>query len=137
MVKNTFTKQERLCSLSTIEWLFDGKGRSFSVFPLRYIYKVESANEENSSVPLPQVLLSISKKKFHQAVDRNRVKRLIREAYRQQKHSLVAYTNSKHLSLSLAIVFVGNTLPSQADIEESLSSALTRITKSLDHESAC
>ena len=138
---NTFTKAERLCSQTAIDWLFDGKGTSFSVFPLRVIFKavpVEGAScEEAVPAPvLPKLLLSVPKRKFHHAVDRNRVKRLLREAYRKQKHTLVAFTTEHHLSLAMAFVYMTDEPATAAGLEERVSTALSRIVRTLKHESA-
>ena len=135
---NTFTKAERLCSQTAIDWLFDGKGHSFSVFPLRVIFKavpVEAEGAIPASV-LPKLLLSVPKRKFHHAVDRNRVKRLLREAYRKQKHALVAFTTEHHLSLAMAFVYMTDEPATAAGLEERVSTALSRIVRTLKHESA-
>ena len=134
----TFTKAERLCSQAAIDWLFDGKGQSFSVFPLRVVCKAVPA--EAPTVPLPRLLISVPKKNFHHAVDRNRQKRLIREAYRKQKHELVRFAAGHRLAVTLAVIFVGkDELPASA-VEERLAAALSRLIKQLgsapDHEPA-
>ena len=78
-----FQKKERIISQKLIETLFNG-GNSHSVtaFPLRAVYMLRERQDRQEPV---EVLVSVSKKKFHHAVDRNRVKRQIREAYRLNK----------------------------------------------------
>ena len=135
----TFTKAERLCSQATIDWLFDGKGQSFSVFPLRIIYKsvpVEKKGETFPESPLPQILLSVPKKKIHHAVERNRIKRMLREAYRKQKSPLIALAAQQHLAITLAFIYVTDEVATTAELEERVSSALSRMVKTLQHESA-
>ena len=144
---NTFTKAERLCSQTAIDWLFDGKGTSFSVFPLRIVYKVlpdgkaSAAGNDSPDIPmplpspaLPQLLISVPKKKLHHAVDRNRIKRLLREAYRKQKRALVAHAAQHHLSVVMAFIYVADRVTTAAEAEASVSSALSRIVTSLQHE---
>lgn len=129
---NTFTKAERLCSQAAIDWLFDGKGNSFSVFPLRIIFKVTPSE----ATTLPKLLISVPKKKIHHAVNRNRIKRLLREAYRKQKHALIAFTTVHDLSITLAFVYISDELVSYTDLEKCVSTAQSRIIKTLEHELA-
>lgn len=75
-----FKKEERLCSKKLIEQLFR-EGSSFNLYPLRFIYIKQSP----AAAIVPQILVSVSKRNFKKAVDRNRLKRQIREAYRQNK----------------------------------------------------
>jgi len=76
---NTFPKHERLCSRKAIEALFAGGNRAFSAFPLRVVYR---------RAPELQILVSVSKRHFKHAVDRNRAKRQIREAWRLNRDIL-------------------------------------------------
>ena len=74
---NTLRKSERLDKKKVIEKMFAGGSRSFSVFPLRVVYLPVEELEVSASI-----LISVSKRRFKRAVKRNRVKRQIREAYR-------------------------------------------------------
>src|SRR3712207_3348747 len=90
--KNTLSKEERIYSLSLIDDLFKGgKSRSMTVFPLRAIYKSwdDDATDAGfqAATLCPKMLISVPKKHFHHAVDRNRVKRQVREAFRKNKRS--------------------------------------------------
>lgn len=73
-----------------IEKMFAGGSRSFSVFPLRVVY----LPVEELEAPV-SILVSVSKRRFKRAVKRNRVKRQIREAYRMNKHGLLAVLTEK------------------------------------------
>ena len=97
----TFNKRERIVSRKLIEQLFS-KGSSFSVsaFPLRVV--VMEIARLTEDVPV-QVLISVSKRHFKHAVDRNRVKRQVREAYRHHKQIL---TEKVHQEQTLAIAFI-------------------------------
>lgn len=82
----TFRKRERMVSNLLIEALFDnGKSLSVSAFPLRAVYQMIERRENHGPA---QILISVPKKRFKHAVDRNRVKRQIREAYRRHKQLL-------------------------------------------------
>ena len=83
----TFRKRERMVSQRLIDDLFaGGSSHSVAAFPLRAVYKLRERNDHE--VPL-QMLISVPKKHFHHAVDRNRVKRQVREAWRRHKSLLV------------------------------------------------
>ena len=80
----TYPKHEKLKSKTTIDLLFS-EGNSVSKFPLRLVY-VENT-EENAE--LIKMAVSVSKKYFKKAVDRNYYKRVLRETYRLNKHLLI------------------------------------------------
>ena len=80
----SFPKKEHLTSKLDIEALFTSKNRALKSFPLRVVYK--EVEEAPCSI---MVLISVSKRHFKHAVDRNRAKRQIREAYRLHKHILL------------------------------------------------
>jgi ribonuclease P protein component len=80
----TYPKKEKLKSKTTIDLLFS-EGNSVSKFPLRLVY-VEN-KEENAE--LVKMGVSVSKKYFKKAVDRNYFKRVLRETYRLNKHILI------------------------------------------------
>ncbi|MDR0543747.1 MAG: ribonuclease P protein component [Odoribacteraceae bacterium] len=84
MRAHTFSKSERLHLKHRIDALLRGR-ESFVSYPLRVIYRFSALQEGESPA---RVAVSVSKKRFKRAVDRNRVKRLTREAYRLHKHLL-------------------------------------------------
>lgn len=86
----TFPKKEKLKSKVVIDRLFK-EGVSKFKYPFKVLF-LEQVPQGNS---FPQVLISVSKRNFKHAVDRNRIKRLIREAYRLQKAELLALFLSK------------------------------------------
>lgn len=79
----TYPKTEKLKSTATIDLLFS-EGKSVSKYPLRLVY-VENPNETEKL----KFGVSVSKKYFKKAVDRNRFKRILRECYRLNKHQLL------------------------------------------------
>jgi ribonuclease P protein component len=80
----TYSKAEKLKSKTTIDLLFS-KGKSVSKYPLRLVY-IEGNFGEDTPIKMG---VSVSKKHFKKAVDRNYFKRVLRETYRLNKHLLL------------------------------------------------
>ncbi len=100
---NTFSKDERLCGELRLAELF-AHGENVVAFPLRACWQVTNHPAEHAA--RVQVLMSVPKKKLHRANKRNRVKRLLRESYRLQKHDLVAIAESEDKWLQVAFVWI-------------------------------
>lgn len=125
--RNTFKKSERLCSRILMDRLFQGENRSVSAYPIRAIFlPVESSVQEGVSV-----LISVPKKRFHDAVDRNRVKRQIRESYRKHKHALIAQMNESGRGLLMALVYVSDKKESTDYIEKRMARLLEKASEQL------
>ncbi len=133
--RHTFRKAERLCSKKHIEALFAGDNRSLTAYPLRAVYtetKVEKI--VNSNLPnckLVSLLISVSKRHFKHAVDRNRAKRLIREAYRLNKGLLLDHI-SEYTQLDLAFIWMSDELCDYAIIETKMKTLLQRIAEKIN-----
>ncbi len=128
----TFHRGERLKSRKTIERLFK-EGNSFAQYPLRVIWVVQE--ESQSDFPV-QFALSVSKKKFKRAVDRNRIRRLVREAYRLNKAILyeklgIEDTNAPQTAkqIALMIIYTGVEILTFAEIEKAMRELLRRFVK--------
>ncbi|MDD3005621.1 ribonuclease P protein component [Flavobacterium sp.] len=80
----TYPKKEKLKSKTTIDLLFS-EGNSVSKFPLRLVY----VENKEPNAELIKMGVSVSKKYFKKAVDRNYFKRVLRETYRLNKHLLI------------------------------------------------
>ncbi|MDM1294516.1 ribonuclease P protein component [Sphingobacterium sp. N143] len=105
-MKNTFTKEERLCAKKRIDTLFKS-GSSFVLYPFRVVFVFEKSNETEHFSPC-QSIISVSKRRFKKAVDRNSVKRMMRESYRLQKsNTLIPFLLKHNVTLYLAIQYVG------------------------------
>ena len=111
---NKFPKSERLTNKKLIGELFD-KGSSFHVHPLKVLY-LESPSESN------QVLITVPKKIFKRAVDRNLIKRRIREAYRTNKHKRIGDTY-----LLIGYIYIGKEIAEYKTIERKLIETLDRL----------
>ncbi|MGS2762525.1 ribonuclease P protein component [Sinomicrobium sp. M5D2P9] len=98
-----FPKEEKLKSKKRIEKLFS-EGKSVSRFPLRLVY----ARTELPETVKIQTAVSVSKRNFKKAVDRNRIKRLLREAYRLNKHQVKEGIEN---SYAFMILYLGREMP--------------------------
>ncbi|MBN2745715.1 MAG: ribonuclease P protein component [Bacteroidales bacterium] len=123
--RNKFAKNERLSSKKAIENLFK-KGRSGFVFPLKHLYFVEKVQ-----IGEVEILITIPKRSFKRAVHRNHLKRLIREAYRQQKHHLIEVALAQNLKLQIAFIFVHKEKTDFQQIFISVGKILDQISKQL------
>ena len=119
----TFKKEEKLKSRKTIEQLFRD-GRSFSVFPFRVLWKFTG-----TSVAPVQTGFAVSSKHFKKAVDRNRIKRLMREAYRLQKNDLQNQLRQQQKQMAVFIIYVGNDLADYSFIFDKMDHVLKRLIK--------
>ncbi|RAU81451.1 ribonuclease P protein component [Pontibacter arcticus] len=116
---HTFPKEERLCSKRFISLLFT-KGSSFNVYPLRFIFFAS----EDVPPGHTQVLISVSKRYFKRATDRNRLKRQMREAYRLNKHFFAQHPGQA--PALLGILYIGKEKKSFHSIQKKLISGLER-----------
>ncbi|MGN6530970.1 MAG: ribonuclease P protein component [Ginsengibacter sp.] len=123
--KFTLSSNERLKSRKTIQRLFK-EGTSFSNFPFRIIYvEVEDSNKGL------QAGFTVSSKNFKRAVDRNRIKRLMRESYRLQKNELKDFLIENHKSLAVFFVYTGAEVPGYDLVFMKIKIALERLEKLL------
>ena len=125
--RNTFQKNERLCSQILTERLFQGGSYSVSAYPLRAVFLPVDLSEQKGV----SVLMSVPKKRFHDAVDRNRVKRQLREAYRKHKHHLVEQVAAREQGLLIAFIYVSAQIESTAYIEKRMTRLLEKIAETL------
>lgn len=121
-MKYTFTKKERLSSKKLIDQLFT-EGKTFFSYPFKVFYLFQEAEKE---FPV-QVLITVSKKNFKKAVDRNKLKRLVREGYRKNKLLLHDYLNENNKSVLFGLVYVGETILSYQEMERKLILILQRL----------
>ena len=125
---NTFSKAERLCSSTLIDRLFSEGNRQISVFPIRLVWLLADDIEGI------QVLISAPKRNFHHAVDRNRIKRQIREFYRTQSAPLKETVALKGKGLALAFLFNDNRLWESDKLDQRLSQALEKLVETLSQQ---
>lgn len=119
-----FPKEERLYLEKQIDELFQ-KGKSINAFPVRMIWQIQPGN-----VPA-RILFSVPKRKFKHAVDRNRIKRLMREAYRLNKTPFVETLQKEEKQVVVAFLFNGHELPKYKGIADKIILLLQRLSNEL------
>ena len=118
----TFRREERLRGEALIERLFHREGsRSMAAFPLRMVYMKTASDGAGA---LPQVLISVPKRCLKHAVDRNRVKRQVREAYRVRKQGLYDALALSGKQLLVAFIYLDKEIASFSEMEKSMTKAL-------------
>ena len=119
---NTFKKIERLCSKTEIKELFSNRKSIYS-FPIKIIWRKTSYKKK---IPV-KTLISVSKRRFKLAVDRNLLKRLIRESFRQNKHNFYNAVNKANIQLSIVIIYQANKKLPYSEIDKALKAALLKL----------
>ena len=141
-----FPKKERLFLQKDIDRLFNC-GQIFVSYPLRIVYLTVSDNitldarnkanslERNEKPVIDHLtseygvsaLISIPKRRIRKAVKRNRLKRLIRESFRLNKHETVALYKQKEKQLFIAFMYLSNDVKQYSEIDKAVQKALERI----------
>lgn len=112
-----FPKSEKLKSRKTIELLFT-EGKSLTKFPIKVFYlPIENKGKTQAGFAVP-------KRNFKNAVDRNRIKRQLREAYRLQKHLL---KNKEDVKFALFFLYLGKDKLTYTSIEKGIKRLLEKI----------
>jgi len=108
-MRTGYSKKEKLKSKKLIEQMFQ-EGLSISVFPLRLVY-INTVFENGVNI---KTGVSVSKRHFKTAIERNRIKRLMREVYRLNKP---LYFNNFSTQCAFMILYIGNEKPKFEQIE--------------------
>lgn len=131
MKRYTFPKPEHLCRKSEIEMLFSAGSHSMTAYPLRAVYRAVPHN----SGPAVKVLLSVAKRRLRHAVERNRAKRQLREAYRHNKHTLLAVFPAG-MGMHIAFVWLSEHPESSQKVSARVASLLQRISEQVLRQTA-
>ena len=123
----SYSKTERLKSKKLIEATF-AAGQKFKAWPL----VAKSLDAELSDDVPCQTLVSVSKRSFKRAVDRNRIKRLMREAWRLQKHTAYAALRKHEKQRALVLIYVGKELPTFEGMQASMQTLIAKMIEALE-----
>jgi len=127
----TLAKAERISGRNNIEQLFSApKKTSFTAYPIRVVW---TTTAKTDSQPQARMLVSVPKRCFKHAVDRNRVKRQLREAYRKNKQLLIAplANQQPHTAVSAAFIWLSDKQIGTRETEQRMKNLLQRIAESL------
>lgn len=148
-MKLRFTKAERLCKHSLQQKLFAGN-QGFFCYPFKVIYDLTPASAShnipdmspgNNASPAPehnhvklnrlthpaQCLITVSSRRFKKATDRNRIKRLTREAYRKNKIPLYAFLRENGLFCLLAFIYSADKILPFSEMESKMTVSLHQL----------
>lgn len=125
-MKFTLGKAERLKSRKLIERLFE-EGSSLKVYPLKLVY-LKTLHTSESPV---QAGFSVPKRRFKKAVHRNRIKRLLKEAYRLEKHIVYEGVNDSYVFM---ITFIGKEEPTFVNVKKDMHKLLHVFVEELKRE---
>ncbi|MFY7900785.1 MAG: ribonuclease P protein component [Chitinophagaceae bacterium] len=124
----TFNKQEKLKSKKLIESLF-ANGKSFLVFPVKVMYLPIT---ETVDFPL-KIGVTASSRNFKKAVDRNRIKRILREQYRLNKLPLHTYVQENNLQLAVFFMYIDKSVVTTAVMKKKMPIIINKLIQVL-HE---
>lgn len=129
--KISYGREEKLKSRKLIEMLFS-KGRSFSIFPLHIKY-IEVKETLDFAI---KAGVGASSKNFKKAAERNRIKRLLREAYRTEKQSLHEYVKLHNKQVAVFISYIDKVMPGYNILKLKMPLALQRLMKELNEKNS-
>ena len=129
MAHQGLSKTYRLKSRKLIQQIFD-EGDTVKAYPVMARFVTEKLD-----TPSPfQVGFSVSKRRFKRAVDRNRIKRQMREAFRIHQHLLTESFSQQEESPVIMFIYLGKELPNFDTLEEKIIGILSRLAKKADSQ---
>ncbi len=124
----SFKKEERLSGKKSIDELFKN-GSSFYLHPFKIVFTVQEIKGGEAALKhaAVQVFISVPKRNFKRSVDRNKIKRLIREAYRQNKSGILKAFTNQYTLLRIAFLYTAKTIETFAVIQDKVVQILTKL----------
>jgi ribonuclease P protein component len=123
---NGYGKAQKLKSRKAMETLF-ASGKSFNAFPIKVFYTLTPIAQTGATDNCVHAGVGVSSRNFKKAVDRNRIKRLLREVYRTQKHDLINAVALQISELNVFFLYVGKELPAFLELQSAMEKALEKL----------
>ena len=117
-------KEQRLYKKKAIQLLFE-KGKGFNFYPFRVVVYTHASEDDEPSIT--RFLVSVSKKRFHHAVKRNRIKRIVREAWRRNKSELIVKCEEHKVTFDIALVYTATIILSYEEVEKKIKQLSLRL----------
>ena len=124
----TFHKSEKLCSKKIIEQLFNKGNNSFTEFPFRFSWIAVPLDSDS----LIQVLITVSKRNFPKANQRNLIKRQLRELYRLNKNTLYSALPKNHSQFALMISYIAKKKMLHQELSNLFQQSILRLKSELE-----
>lgn len=118
-ISNKFQKKDRLCSRKAIELLFE-KGRVQQIYPFRIVFNISC----NCTAGGLLTMVVVPKKHLKRSVDRNQMKRLMRESFRTRNQALKATLIQHKICMEVAFIFTSKKLLTFASVEKGMALSL-------------
>ena len=128
--KFTYQKKDKLKSRKQTQFLFSN-GKAITMHPIRLIYNIENAESGIFPTGLLQAGVGAPSRHFRKAVQRNRVKRLLREGYRLEKPDFMSAISLTNTRLNLFFLYVDENVQSQQQIQTTMKLLLQKLADKL------
>lgn len=125
----TFGKNDRLKGVKSVALLF-GDGKSFFSYPFRIVWTLTLAHPGTPS----RTGISVPKREFKRAVDRNRIKRIFRESWRHRKKGLDGLISEHNKEIDIMFIYTGREIPSLSSMDSYIDKAMAKFSLILKPE---
>ena len=122
----SYNKNEKLKSRTQLEAIF-ASGKSFSVFPVKVFFLEADALQKE---PV-KAGVGVSARHFKKAVQRNRIKRLLREAYRLEKQTLLEQLTEQQKQIAVFFLYIDKEMPSYEVVREKMKDCIEKLKKKI------
>lgn len=130
MSRYSFKRNEHLKSRKRISQLFTS-GKSAKAFPVRAQFGISTNTENEVSI---QAGFVVPKKKLRKAVDRNRVKRQIIEAFRLQREELMEKLQKHSIKMDVMFIYLGDKIPVYSKVEKNMKKILDKLIVEIENQ---
>lgn len=125
-MRHTFPKNEKLTSKKVFEQLFSS-GKSMAAYPYRFVWVRNNILQKSQA----KIGISVPKRLFSKAVDRNKLKRRIRESYRKNKKLLYLTLEAYKISVSLLVIYTAKEELSYSDLDKKMILSLPKLAEKI------